>query len=236
MGAVTGMCQSGTIVDCTVRSCTVDGKSRGGKDKPAHANVGGIVGELVENGKVIGCRVEGSFIKAWSRGYIYWTNYFHLRNYYTQYSRAGCVVGYMDETGLIDCCVVKGNEIKAQSIKSCDYSKGSDIVTEDSECYAYVICGKTDGGTITNCTYSKDNKLMIEYFALYDDNITESIELSISESTEESYVSGGELSSNSGNNNIATESKSNREDSNKQNTIYIIEGSEERFDNTQIQI
>lgn len=228
IGAITGVCRNGVISNCLIKSSTVDGYvSLGEGEAKAHANAGGVVGELLENSVARNCEVQESTINSQAKGCAN-NNWLGVGDWALLIARSGGVVGYMGEGAKIDNCHTYRNTIFAKQRETKD-----DWIRQGSERFSSNICGKTDKGTITNCTYYGDTLYSTRCNG-NDDETANGNCLSLDYNGEDKYGYDyyyGELGNGSGNNKVGS-----GEGSNKQNTIYIIEGSEERFDNTQMQI
>ncbi len=151
IGGIVGRILGGTVLDCMVSNINLSGKSLS-KDPRyiiPHANVGGIVGELLRESMVERCVVKGknndqNIIKSETTVPV-----FPLYNSYEHYTRVGSIVGYMDGSSVVNYCFVIFNDLIAHFEVfptpifpySCSpYHKGS-------------IVGTAHSGAINNCTY-----------------------------------------------------------------------------------
>lgn len=150
IGGIAGAINDGKISNCFVFDSIVQGKADMGKhDGDAHANVGGIVGELLQTGEIELCVVRGetekfNTIKGVARGNDdSWEGAL-------LYSRVGSIVGYMGGNTKINYCFEINNNV------SSTYENIGKTSLRKKESVSGSIAGRADSGSILNCAYTGD--------------------------------------------------------------------------------
>ncbi len=139
IGGIAGAIFGGKISNCMIFNSEIYGKAHmGDKSGDAHTNIGGIVGELLNDSIIEMCVVKGrekdfNLIKGETSG----------GKKSKQNSRVGSIVGYMGGTSKINYCFEIFNNLQPIT------NSGS-----NNDCHSGSIAGRSDNGSIIKCAYT----------------------------------------------------------------------------------
>lgn len=142
IGGIAGVMYSGKISNCYIFNTDIQGKAHmGNHSGDAHANIGGIIGELLNDSIIEMCVVKGNYkdfnlIKGETSG----------GKNSKQNTRVGSIAGYMSGTSKINYCFEIFNDLQSTT----NSGKGND-------CHSGSIAGRADSGSILNCAYTGQN-------------------------------------------------------------------------------